>query len=397
MKKLLSLFLALTLVASMGTTAFAAENEDQTGVGTGEYNADVKATCIEGSNGGTKFSMDIVWSGLTFTYNEDSKNWNTAKHDYDIIPGGWGKSDGAITVTNHSNESIEVIPVWNPGDGYSDVTMSYADGNGDAITSLSLDSAEITGGAVAGTIKVTPGGTLASTASGNNIGTITVKIVGWATVSSESDMAAALAAGRNIRLGSDVNLEDIPPDELPTFTTTSILDLNGHDLLGSDMGAICVEGNGSLTICGDGSIMGCGRNLAYDVDVNSATLIVKSGTIGYVSLTTSTGIVSGSFIKELYLSQSNVTISGGSIGKLSFSYQSSVAISGGSIENIIPTTSNMIISGGYVGFLKYSSASTVTITGGSFGFDPTQYVDTNSYNVTKDETNNTWTVTAKTE
>lgn len=52
-------------------------------------------------------------------------------------------------------------------------------------------------------------------------------------------------------------------------------------------------------------------------------------------------------------------------------------------------------SGKFVGDITNRQSDNLTITGGTFGFNPTDYVDTNIYNVTQQDGGQTWTVTTK--
>ena len=64
MKKLVSMLAVAALTCTMGTTAFAA---DQDGVNTGSYSADVKGTYQAGSSGAV-YSVDIAWTDMSFIY-----------------------------------------------------------------------------------------------------------------------------------------------------------------------------------------------------------------------------------------------------------------------------------------------------------------------------------------
>lgn len=105
MKKILALFLALTLVLSMSATAFAATAEK----GDSE-NIDVTAKYNSSSTTPDVYSVEIEWEGMTFTYSETGdKVWNPATHTYtDNTTAGWDKNEAAITVTNHSNKDVTV-------------------------------------------------------------------------------------------------------------------------------------------------------------------------------------------------------------------------------------------------------------------------------------------------
>ena len=56
------------------------------------------------------YSVDIVWSDLTFTYSDGSSQWNPSDHEYNnfVANAGWVDSKGHITVINHSNAEVAV-------------------------------------------------------------------------------------------------------------------------------------------------------------------------------------------------------------------------------------------------------------------------------------------------
>ena len=150
----------------------------------GSVNADVRGTYVAAGEAGTKYSVDIEWSGLSFTYNAETKEWNTDTHSYDVTGGSWAEGTGSITVTNHSNIAITATPTWTPGTDYSSVTLGFTYSNGESalnVAAATEGTDEQNGTASSGTITVTPGGSLASTANNTVIGTITVTIAGVET------------------------------------------------------------------------------------------------------------------------------------------------------------------------------------------------------------------------
>ena len=169
LKKITSLLAAAALTCAMGTTAFA---ED--GVGTGNYNADVKGTYQAGGSGAVVYSVDITWEDMSFTYTAAGQGtWDPENHSY---TGGseasWSSSKN-ITVTNHSNAAVTATAAFQADTGYTDVTMTFGENNGNTIaTAVGTQVGE----APSATITVTPGGTLAESADGGKIGTITVSI-----------------------------------------------------------------------------------------------------------------------------------------------------------------------------------------------------------------------------
>lgn len=171
MKKITSLLAAAALTCTMGTTAFAADHD---GVGTGSYNADVKGTYQAGGTGAIVYSVDIAWTAMSFTYTGAGQGtWDPENHQY---TGGseaaWTASDDSITVTNHSNAAVKATASYKAETGYESTSMTF--GNNEAIVATAVGT-EV-GSAPKETITVTPDGTLAESADGGKIGTITVNI-----------------------------------------------------------------------------------------------------------------------------------------------------------------------------------------------------------------------------
>ena len=168
MKKLISLILALALVMSMSAVVFA---EDQANVGVGDYTADVTGTYVAGTTGGTIFSVDIAWAGMSFTYHaEQQPVWNVETHTYSEVVAAYWEGEGTITVTNHSNAKISATPTYTKNTGFESANMTFSTGK------LNLASAADTNAAVVGTITVTPSGSLPANTEDTTIGTITVTI-----------------------------------------------------------------------------------------------------------------------------------------------------------------------------------------------------------------------------
>ena len=168
LKKITSVLAAAALVCTMSTTAFA---ED--GVGTGNYNADVKGTYQAGGASATVYSVDITWEDMSFTYTAAGQGtWDPENHSY---TGGseasWSSSKN-ITVTNHSNAAVTATAKFEADSGYESTSMEF--GNNGA-TVATAEGTQVSA-APSATITVTPGGTLAKSANGGRIGEITVTI-----------------------------------------------------------------------------------------------------------------------------------------------------------------------------------------------------------------------------
>lgn len=171
MKKLVSMLAVAALTCTMGTTAFAA---DQDGVSTGSYPADVKGTYQAGSSGAVVYSVDIAWTDMSFTYTGAGEGtWDPETHQYEGgTEASWTASNDSITVTNHSNAAVKATASYQAETGYESTTMTFGNNGATVATAVGTEVAS----APSATITVTPGGTLAESANGGKIGTITVSI-----------------------------------------------------------------------------------------------------------------------------------------------------------------------------------------------------------------------------
>lgn len=119
MKRIYAFCLVFAMILSMNVTAFAAEGSD-TGNKPGEsQNIDVTAKVESSTSSGAVYSVDIEWESMTFTYVESvSKVWNPQTHAYtESTTSGWDKTESKITVTNHSNVSVNVTVEYTPVSG----------------------------------------------------------------------------------------------------------------------------------------------------------------------------------------------------------------------------------------------------------------------------------------
>ena len=172
MKKIISLLLTLTLILGLPVTAFAADGVSNGGADTSDVKGTYSSTATV-----TVYSVDITWEGLSFTYNGAFEgNWNPETHEYeDATAAGWAAGKGTITVTNHSNADITATPSYVAVEEYKSAGVSFS------TSALEVASADngvdgAAGTAVAGTITVTPTGTLPEGTKDAVIGTITITI-----------------------------------------------------------------------------------------------------------------------------------------------------------------------------------------------------------------------------
>ena len=154
-------------------TSFTIQSE-QSGDGTGSYSAEVKGTYQPGGSGAVVYSVDIAWTDMNFTYTGAGEGtWDPETHQYSgSSEGAWTASDDSITVTNHSNTAVKATAKFEADSGYESTTMTFGNNEATVATAVGTEVAS----APSATITVTPGGTLAESADGGKIGTITVSI-----------------------------------------------------------------------------------------------------------------------------------------------------------------------------------------------------------------------------
>lgn len=154
-------------------TSFTIQSE-QSGDGTGSYSADVKGTYHAGSSGAVVYSVDIAWTDMNFTYTGAGEGtWNPETHQYEGgTEASWTDSNASVTVINHSNAPVTATASYAADPDYGSTTMTF--GNNGATVATAVDTT--VQNAPSATITVTPGGTLAESADGGKIGTITVSI-----------------------------------------------------------------------------------------------------------------------------------------------------------------------------------------------------------------------------
>lgn len=140
MKKIFASLLALTMVASMSVTAFAATELDTSpadGKSEGSYSIAVTGKYVPGSNTTETISVDIAWDKMEFTYTAGSSSYSPDTHKTTTTAGSWSTDKKAITVTNHSNVGITAGFTFMQGDGVT-TTGSFYD-SAEATTALAAD------------------------------------------------------------------------------------------------------------------------------------------------------------------------------------------------------------------------------------------------------------------
>lgn len=351
MKRKLAFILALALSAG-SITAFADEE------------IEVNGKYIAGSNGGTIIAVDVTWDDMTFTYTDGDKTWNPDTHEYDTTEGSWGEeiTDAvrSITVTNHSNAQIKALYSFK-----SDVAglehMIYK-------KVFLLDNAEGTEPENAPQFVNYFGIYGGSIDSDQKLGTLTVTIAehkayevdseGYTMAATFEELETLLDRGGKIKLANDI---DMGSDGSYDLTKDVDIDLNGYTLDGGLMneGVDCKIKNGKI----DTHITPLDSN-GGTTDVKNCELISSDGSAARVN-------------------NGTVTLTDCKMVRTS-----------GTPAIINKSNGTLILKGNSVVSGKEALWGGTTVIGaGTYDFDPTNYVDENSFTIAKDGEN--WVVTAK--
>ena len=362
MKKILSIILALAMALSMSVTAFAATND-----GTSGTDITVNGTYTPGTAADEKISVDIVWEAMNFTYTAPSQGtWNPATHAYEgATEGGWSDNTPSITVKNHSNVAVNATLDFTAD--VAGVIGTFTEASGTANDNiLELATAVDTEVSNAPTATANFGISGAAIDADKTLGTITVTIKN--AIDTYEELQAAVNAGGTVKLGGDITLESSLNIEA---ATPVVLDLNGHTITGSGRSVCVWLLSGSCTIRG-GSITATGDNAVYNYS-KSGTLMIEGCTIR----TDRSALYSGD--DDAVTTVKNSTL----ISDIAAIFCESGTIS---LEGTVNISGKR--------YTINTMNGNVTVVAGTYNFDPTSYVDTDTYTVT-DNGDGTWTVTAK--
>ena len=359
MKKIFATLLAVAMLASMSVTAFAEENTSATPTEitvTGKY--------TPGATTGEIISADIAWEAMDFTYTGASQGaWNPATHTYDgATEGGWSNNTPAITVTNHSNVAVNATLGFTASvDGVVGTFTEASGTENDGV--LELATAEGT------TLENAPKATANFGISGaaidadKTLGTITVTIKTATVVTTFAELQAAVNNGGTVKLGGDITLEDY----LNIYAASPLLlDLNGHTITGTNksvylMSGTCTIRGGSITVTSTNAVNNFGDTLTID----QCTISSASGC-------------------ALYNGSGDATVKNSTLSRTDNWYVVYAAEGTVSLEGTVDLS----------GTIKENDGGKVTVLPGTYNFDPTSYVDTNTYTVTNNG-DGKWTVAAK--
>ena len=334
-----------------------------TGNGKGKYNIEISGTYTPGAVADEIISADIAWDAMDFTYTAPSQGtWNPANHTYEgATEGGWSNNTPAITVTNHSNVAVNATLGFTAN--VTGVVGTFTEASGTENDNiLNLATAEGTTLENAPTATANFGISGAAIDADKTLGTITVTIA-KNVIDTFAELQAAVNNGGTVKLGGNITLEDTLIIET---ASPMILDLNGHTITGTYksvylMSGTCTIRGGSITVTGETAVCnysGTGTLMIEDCTIRSElTALYNGATDAVTTVKNSTLIRDDSNEYVVFANSGTVSLEG------------TVNLSG-------------IIYGN------------VTVLPGTYNFDPTSYVDADTYTVT-DNGDGTWTVAAK--
>ncbi len=351
MKRKLAFILALALSAG-SITAFADEE------------IEVNGKYVAGSSGGTIIAVDVTWEDMTFTYTDGDKTWNPDTHEYETTKGSWGKSvpetERAIFVTNHSNAQIKTTYSFK-----SDIAgLKHLIHDNVAL----IDTAEGTEPENAPRFVNYLGIYGGSIDSDQKLGTLTVTIAehkayevdseGYTMVTTFEELKTMLDKGGKIKLANDISMDGYNEYEL---TKDVNIDLNRNTLKMGFMNkdVYCKIKNGKI-------------------NTFLSALVSNGGTTNIENC-------------EMFSNgNTNVRVNAGTVTLTDCKIENT----GNTLAIINESNGTLILKGNSVvsGKVGFWGAKAV-VGAGTYDFDPTNYVDENSFTIAKDGEN--WVVTAK--
>lgn len=179
MKKIATVVLALIFAMSLSTAAFAGE-QTITAV-PGDTSFDVMGSYNAGGTVTDKYSVDVEWGAMTFTYNAaDTTVWDEASHEYKVTQAeGWSCADKAniVTVTNHSSKAVDVEFLFEKNADIDSNTSTYTGTFDNSTANLAAAVGTTVENAPKAAATLSLDGTLAPEyTSGIKLGTVTVKL-----------------------------------------------------------------------------------------------------------------------------------------------------------------------------------------------------------------------------
>ena len=111
MKKFFTILALVLVVAMCASFAVSADvPKDTISKVTGDNSASQAATLTykATTDSAVIYSVDVAWTDLAFNYDAGGKTWNPATHKDDVSGAEWKDAAGTLTVTNHSNNAVDV-------------------------------------------------------------------------------------------------------------------------------------------------------------------------------------------------------------------------------------------------------------------------------------------------
>ena len=325
-----------------------------------------------GTTADEKISVDIVWDAMEFTYAAPSQGtWNPAAHAYEgATEGGWSDNTRTITVTNHSNVAVNATLAFTAAvDG---VVGAFTEASGTENDNI-LNLATAVGTTVENAPTATANFGISGTAIDANqkLGTITVTIKN--VIDTFAELQAAVNAGGTVKLGGNITLGDetlVVGSSVPV-----ILDLNGYTLTSNSNApiqvqpdVICTIKNGTVTNTAEmkAAVFNCGTLTVQNCTLNANNYFpLYNCCTATVTDSTLNGNYNGNSICNDHAYSDTVTL----------------------------TLSGTVRMDG--GVYNQYNASVVTVLPGTYNFDPTSYVDADTYTVNYNDYDDTWTVASK--
>ena len=345
--------IALFVGCELGTPAAGNEDREIT----------VNGSFVPGAAADEIISVDVAWEAMDFTYTGASQGtWNPVTHAYEgAIEGGWSNNTPAITVTNHSNVAVNATLGFTAN--VTGVVGTFTEASGTENDNiLNLATAEGTTLENAPTATANFGISGAAIDADKTLGTITVTIA-KNVIDTFAELQAAVNNGGTVKLGGDITLEDY----LNIYAASPLLlDLNGHTITGTNksvylMSGTCTIRGGSITVTSTNAVNNFGDTLTID----QCTISSASGC-------------------ALYNGSGDATVKNSTLSRTDNWYVVYAAEGTVSLEGTVDLS----------GTIKENDGGKVTVLPGTYNFDPTSYVDTNTYTVT-DNGDGTWTVAEK--
>lgn len=375
MKKVIISILSLAMTAYMAVPAFA------------DNTADVQGKYKAGAESPVTIFADITWEDMTFNYTEGEKTWNPETHQVDQADGKWNSDTKAITVTNHSNVGIMAKFAFAPN---GEIEGSFTK-DSTPTDQLALDTIKnLEEGSAAPSDTMNFGITNGTISENGKLGTITVYIApndGNNYVFMETELTEAAEKGGSFKLANDLYINDRIIISKGNFE----IDLNGKSINCSDgfnlKDVTHKISNGTINSTGSNE---CLMSSYYgNTIVDNCTLTANDYYAVYVCLG-STATVKDSTLTGLSYSY-GAAIADGENAVLTFVgsniINGNVKVRGG---GKVVFSGNVTLNGGID---KSDENSTVVCEAGTYNFDPTDYVDSEKFDITKD--GSIWTVTAK--